>query len=360
MTPIEIVRLRLLNQQLSLSSFQTPAEIVSWLGALQAQDFMGGKWAIGMRLPKCSEDDIHTAIKTKKIIRSWPMRGTLHFVSPSDIRWMLRLLAVRMIPRMAPRLKQLELDDQTLSKGSKLLVSMLQGGKSKTRDEIYSVFESQGIHCANQRGLHIIGKAAHDGLVCFGTPIGKQQTFVLLDEWLPKTQEYSREESLGMIASKYFSSHGPATLSDFVWWTGLTVSDARKAVELAKSSLSETRIERVSYWLGRNAPPTSRSSERVMLLPPFDEYLVGYKDRRFALESSHDAKSLSAIQYLLSPTACIDGRVVGLWRREMKTETVVIAVTPFRSLTHSEKQSLRDEAARYATFFEKKAICSIT
>lgn len=358
MTPEEIVRLRVSNQQLSQSSFQTPAEVVSWLGAVQAQDFMGGKWAIGRRLQNCSEAAIHTAITKKEIVRTWPMRGTLHFVSPTDIRWMIRLLAVRMIPRMAPRLKQLELDDQTLKKGSELLVSMLQGGNSKTREEIYTEFESHGIHSANQRGLHIIGKAAHDGLVCFGAPVGKQQTFVLIDEWLPKSKEYSREESLGMLADRYFTSHGPATLADFVWWTGLSVGDARESVEIAKSSLSEMRIGNISYWVGRNAPSSSRATEGILLLPPFDEYLVGYKDRRFALEQSHDAKSESAIQYLLSPTVISSGSVVGLWRREMKTETVVITVSPFRPLTNKEKQSLREDATGYADFFGKKLICS--
>lgn len=360
MTPEEIVRLRVTNQLLSRSSFQTPAEVVSWLGAVQAQDFMGGKWAIGRRLQRCSEADIHSAINSKQIVRTWPMRGTLHFVSPADIRWMLRLLAVRMIPRMAPRFKQLELDDQTLKKGSQLLCSMLQGGNSKTREEIYTEFESHGIHTENQRGLHIIGKAAHEGLVCFGASVGKQQTFVLLDEWLPKSKEYSREESLGMIADRYFTSHGPATLADFVWWTGLSVGDARESVEIAKTSLSEVRIGNVSYWVGRDTPTASHATEGIVLLPPFDEYLVGYKDRGFVLEKSHDAKSESAIQYLLSPTVVSAGSVVGLWRREMKTETVVITVSPFRPLTNKEKQSLREDATGYADFFGKKLICSIS
>lgn len=357
MTTFDIVRIRLNNQQLHIPKYKTPGEVVAWMGAMQAQDFMGAKWAIGMRLLQSSEEAIYQAIREKTIVRTWPMRGTLHFVSPADIRWMLALMAPRAVRGMASRFRQLELDDETLTQGANILIKILTGGRSATRDQIYSEFEKFGIRSKNQRGLHIIGKCAHDGLVCFGAPIGKQQTFVLLDEWVPKAKKLSHEESLAILTTRYFTSHGPATLQDFVWWTGLSVSEAREGISLSNNALTEDSIGGIKYWMGKNIIPETDTADEVRLLPPFDEYLVGYRDRRATLENMENEKSLSAIQYLLSPTILINGKVVGLWRREIKKEKIYIKYDFFRDLTVAEKNLLHAEATRYASFFNKELIC---
>jgi hypothetical protein len=356
MTPSDIVQLRLSNQQITGQSFRTPQEVLSWFGAIQAQDFMGGKWAIGLRVPKISETDIVKALEEKSIVRTWPMRGTLHFVTPADIRWLLSLLAVRILPRLTPRFKQLEIDDETLRKGKRILVSLLSGHKSATRDDIYNAFEQGGISAKEQRGLHIIGYAAMEGLICFGALKQKQQTFVLLEEWVPKEKTYSREESLGMLATRYFIAHGPATLQDFVWWTGLSVGDAKRAIELSEHTLHKEIIEGNTYYM-QQKNIEKKIPNIVKLLPPFDEYLVGYKDRTAALESTGNPKSLSAIQYLLSPTVLVNGHIVGTWKRQMKQHQVMMTYDLFRTLTADESQLLQQASEQYATFFGKTLIC---
>src|SRR5262249_26765744 len=180
---------RLHNQHLAGSSFSSPDEAVRWFGAVQAQDYPGSLWAIGMRVQNATESAVEQSIAERKIIRTWPMRSTLHFVPPEDVRWMLKLLTPRVIVRSQARYRQLELDDGVFTQCRKLFEKALQGGKQLSRDAMYKVLLAEGISTSESRGLHILGRLAQDGVICFGSRQGKQQTFVLLHEWVPEAKE---------------------------------------------------------------------------------------------------------------------------------------------------------------------------
>jgi len=206
---------RLQNQQIAEHRFERPDQVVAWLGALQAQDFPGAKWSIGLRLPEATEAEIEQAIAGRTIVRTWPMRGTLHFVASADIHWMRALLTPRVIAGSAARQQNLELDAAVFARCEKHFLKALRGGKQLTREAMLALLEKAGITITDYRGYHILWRLSQEGLLCFGPHEGKQPTFVLLDEWCPATKPWEREKSLAELAKRYFTSHGPATMLDF-------------------------------------------------------------------------------------------------------------------------------------------------
>ena len=248
MTGSDIAQQRLCNQSIAPAALMTPGEVVKKLGAVQAQDYLGALWALGLRMQRAVEADIEQAIANREIIRTWPMRGTLHFVAPEDVRWMLTLLTPRILARAARRHQQLELDEDTFARGETLFTDALRNGRCLTRNQMMDVLEQAGISTKGQRGYHILGWAAQNGLICFGPRQGKQHTFVLLDEWLPSGNSLSREEALAELTHRYFTGHGPATIQDFIWWSGLTAGDARAGLEMVKSQLAHEQLDDQLYW----------------------------------------------------------------------------------------------------------------
>lgn len=227
MVTSDIAWLRLHAQLLNRHPLSTPVEVVRWLGAVQAQDHLSSLWAIGLRLPKATEADIERAIADREIVRTWPLRGTIHYVAAEDTRWMLELLTPRVVARSAGLYKQFELDETIFARCRVLLTSALQGSRQLVRKEAYRVLEEGGVATGGSRGLHLLGRLALEGLICFGPREGKQPTFVLLAEWVPRPRVLNRNEALAELTQRFCMSHGPATAQDFAWWSGLTVVDAR-------------------------------------------------------------------------------------------------------------------------------------
>ena len=249
-----IARSRLANHGIANPTFAQPGDVVTWLGAVQAQDYGGALWAIGLRMTGATERSIEQAIAERAIVRTWPMRGTLHFVAAQDVRWLLALLTPRVIAHSAGRYRQLELDEATFARSKEVFAKALQGGKQLTRDEMLQGLEQAGISTAGQRGYHLLGRSAQDGLICFGTRRGKQQTFTLLDEWVPLTRSLTRDEALAELTRRYFTSHGPATVQDLMRWAGLTAAEAKTGLAAAgKTLIQETIADRV-YWMPCEAP----------------------------------------------------------------------------------------------------------
>ena len=255
MNPANVVRFRLHAQRISATTHTRPSEVVAWLGALQAQDYLGALWGVGLRLAGARESDIEAALAEGSIVRTWPLRGTLHFVAAADARWMIDLLGPRVVARAAGRLRALDIDDATLSRARRALERSLAGGTRLTRAAAYDVLERAKVSVAGQRGIHILWRLAHECFICFGPRQGKQQTFSLFEEWLPGAKRMPRDEALGELAHRYFCGHGPATVADFAWWSGLSVSDARHAVHLAKERLVEDTGDGVRHWSSGAASP---------------------------------------------------------------------------------------------------------
>jgi hypothetical protein len=352
MTLKDLVHLRLLNQQIVNTTCKSPYDVVSTLGAVQAQDYYNALWAIGLRLPKALESDIEEALNTRSIVRTWPMRGTLHFVAAEDAKWMLQLMTPRIIAKSAGIYRQSELNDQIFKQSKDLFIKALEGGKSLIRDEMYQILNNAGISSSGQRGLHILGHHAQNGLICFGKRAGKQQTFVLLDEWIANFRTLSREESLAEIALRYFKSHGPATLNDFVWWTGLKVSEAKEAVEMTKSFLQSIVIEGETYWMNKTLPDLPNLSKTIHLLPAYDEFLIAYSDRSASLHPAN-FNSVFTKNGIFNPTIIRGGKVLGAWKRTITKDKVLIELNAFDTLSQSFLKAIAVQAKKFAYFVGK-------
>jgi len=339
---------RLDAQRISWTPFARAVEVVAWLGAVQAQDYFGALWAVGLRLTDGTERDVERAIAERLVVRTWPMRGTLHFVAAADARWMTELLAGRPAAAAAGRLRSYGIDAKVLSRARRVLLRRLQGGRQLSRPDVYSALEDGGIATGDQRGLHILWRLAQDCVVCFGPRHGKQHTFVLFDEWLPDAKRLSREEALATLAQRYFRSHGPATLRDFAWWSGLPVADARSAIALAGDRLANELHDGEHLWSAELGVGPLERRGCTQILPAFDEFLVGYTDRGAALDVAASERVVGG--GIFHPVVVHDGRVVGTWRRETTRREVVCSVAPFVALGHGRARAVKAALERYARF----------
>ena len=351
--PADVADRRLRGQCISATSFTRPAEVVAWLGAVQAQDYLGALWAVGLRVAGARESDVEGALADGTVVRTWPMRGTLHFVAAPDARWMTELLAPKIVARTAGRLRKLGVDDATVARARGVLEKRLEGGRRLTRPAVYDALERAKVSTAGQRGLHILWRLAQECVLCFGPRDGKQQTFVLFDEWLPVAKKLGREAALAELAHRYFTGHGPATLADFAWWSGLNVSDARVAVDAAGRRLAAETLDGRLHWFSPAAATTTSSHgappPRAHLLPAFDELLVGYADRRAFVDESR-TRQVNTGGGILKPTLVVDGRVVGTWKRTLARGRVVFSPTPLAPLGRRSMQEIARALRRYAAF----------
>ncbi len=350
MTGFDIAHRRLYNQSITPAAFEKPGDVVKRLGAVQAQDYLGALWAVGLRLKAATEPTIEQAIRDRQLIRTWPMRGTLHFVAPEDVRWLLALLTPPVMARAGRRHQQLELDQAAFAGAEALFAAALRDGQQLTRNDMMAVLEQGGIATGGQRGYHLLWWAAQNGLICFGPRQGKQDTFVWLDEWLPPGNSLSRAEALAELAHRYFSGHGPATVQDFRWWSGLPAAEARTGLEMVKAQLAHDKFDGQSYWFSPSLPTTPTDSPAAYLLPGFDEYLLGYKDRRAVLEPAHANKVVPGGNGMFRPIIVSDGRVVGTWKRTLRKTKVRLNLEPFEVLSPAQLEAAAIAAEPYGRF----------
>ncbi|HEV8333851.1 MAG TPA: winged helix DNA-binding domain-containing protein [Steroidobacteraceae bacterium] len=337
------------QQRIGHKPFASPVATVRWFGAVQAQDYLGSLWAIGLRTRAATEPAVEQAIADRSIVRTWPLRGTLHFVAAEDARWMLNLCAPRTLARNARRLNQeYGIDSRLIARSGKVLIDTLRGGRCVSRPDLYRRLESARISTGGGRGLHLLWWHAHEGLICLGPRAGKRQTFVLTDEWLPATPPRSRDESLAELARRYFTSHGPATVRDFAWWSGLAAPEAAAARESVARELEAVTIDAQTYWQAAGSPD-ARAKAGCHLLPAYDEYTVAYQDRSAVLSAEVAARAGSG-HGIFYPAIVIDGQIAGTWTRELQKTSVAITCRPFARLARRQSQALAAAAQRYAQF----------
>lgn len=342
--------LRLASQCIAVDNHATPEDVVRWMGALQAQDYMQAVWAVGLRTRSATLADVEQALEDARIVRTWPMRGTLHFVPPEDARWMLALSAARMLAADGRRMAQLELTTDIIVRCQDVFCGALSGGKRLSRPAMMNLLEEAGISTRGQRGYHILWYLAQSGVLCMGPMENKQQTFVLLDEWAPTARDLPREEALAELARRYFTSHGPATVHDFAWWAGITLTDARQGLAAAQAELVAETVEDNEYWRGADTPsPDEVTGPAIHLLPGYDEYLLGYKDRSAVLAAEHAQKIVPGNNGVFRALIVVAGQVVGTWQRKIKKKSVDVTLHPFIRLSHDDEQVI-DAAQAYADF----------
>jgi len=349
MAELNIAQRRLHSQRLITPAFYDPAEVVRWFGAMQAQEYLASLWALACRLPPTTEAAIEQAVAERAILRTWPMRGTVHFVPSEDARWMVNLMAPRVMGRFQSYHRQLELDEAVFARSRAIFEQALGDGQPLKRTALYALLRDNGIATDHMRGAFIAGKLAHDGLICMGPRIGKQPTFAWLEAYAPHQRALSRDEAIAEMARRYFRSHGPATIKDFMWWTGLLAAEARAGLDAVKDTLvGETVDGKTTWWADET--PLAPADDAVYLLPPFDEYLVSYTDRSASLDPALKAASWPRVDALGSYIIVIGGQVVGYWQRTTKKGAVVVESATFRPLDAGEQAGFEAALARYGAF----------
>ncbi len=353
----DLIAQRLASQQLMQPGFRNPGDLVAYLGAVQAQDYTGAKWSLGVRLPGSTDRGIEQALIDREIVRTWMMRGTLFFVSPADVRWIVRLVGKRMIDSIQGRYRRLELDEKTLARSSELIVKALQDSQGLTRKELLSRLEKNGITTAGLRAPHILQRTSLEGLVCQTAALRNDPTYILMDSLPPQPESMRREEALAELARRYFTSHGPATLKDFAWWLGLPLADARIGLEGVQSQLIQADIEGQVYWHAQLKQPINSYTHIIHLCPAADEYLLGYQDRSPILDARHAQMLMQGNG--LNPFILKGGRVVGTWRRTMAKKEVVVKGNGSGEIDSDDMQRLNEAARRYGDFIGLPARLSV-
>ncbi len=343
----EIAMARLYNQQLIHTKFRKPAELISQMGAIQGQDYPGAKWSVGLRLPGTRDADVEKAFTDKTIFRTWLMRGTLHLVTAEDISWMLDLLAPRIITSNTRRYWELELDEKTLKHSSNVLKKALEGGRELNRKELLAILQKRRISTEGQRAAYMLQRASLDGLICQCGVENNNPIYMLMDS-VPKNR-LKREEALAELARRYFKSRGPATIGDFMWWSGLLAADARAGSEAVKSEFIQERFGDEIYWYS-GSKPYMLDMPVAHLLPTYDEYLFAYRDRSASLNLK---KTITGLKNRYRPTIAINGQIIGTWKRTFKKDVVLMEYQPFISLNSDEKHALSEAEHFYRKFLSK-------
>lgn len=335
-----LLETRLRHQGLTGPPRRSAPDVVAWLGAVQAQDYPGAAWALALRTRALTLADVDQALASGAIVRTHVLRPTWHFVAPADLRWMLALTGPRVKALMRGYDRRLELDARTYARARTTIERALEGGRHLTRTELATALRAARIDAAGQRLAHLVMDVELAGAICSGPRRGAQFTYALVDEHVPATRPLTRDEALAALASRYFRSHGPATVHDFAWWSGLTVGEARAAVALADVASAVLP-----------APPSAdRVTGAHYLLPNYDEFLIAYRHRDAVLDPAR-ARNFGTFSSQEYPHQLVlHGRIAGSWRREVGRDRACLTLRTYAKPTATETRALAAEAVRFGRF----------
>ncbi|MFC0532786.1 winged helix DNA-binding domain-containing protein [Phytohabitans kaempferiae] len=340
----EIALLRLAAQRLAGPGHASAAEAVRWLTAAQAQDHGGAVTSVALRTTGGTRAEVEAAFAAAEVVKSWPLRGTLHLVAAEDLPWILALAAPRVIARSAARHTELALDEKTIGYAHELTREALAGGRSARRDELIAGWEKAGVGTSGQRGYHILRHLAMTGVLCFGPLSGGEQLLVLVDEWVPHPRRPEREEALGELALRYFRGHGPATVKDYTRWAGLTAAEVKAGIAAARPRLEAIEADGVAHLMDPTTPEllaaNRKEAREVLLLPGFDEYMLGYADRTAALPAAYASRIVPGGNGVFQPTVVSGGQVVGTWRAVGRAGRRAVEATPFAAFGRAAEAAI--------------------
>ena len=342
-----LAALRLAAQGIAGDPFAQPAEVVRHLLCMQAQDYPGALWAVGLRTANATHADVERAIADREVVRSWPMRGTLHLTPAEDLDWMLRLTGQRIVASAAGRHRQLGLDETHFTLAAATAERVLGGGGVLTRAALLSEFASAGIDVDGQRGAHLLLALSARRVIVFGPMQGKTPTFALLDEWVPQPRQLAGDEALAEFVLRYLSSHGPATIRDFAWWSSLTLTDARRGLAAVESQLDALEVDGATYY---HRPGLEPAPPGVVALPGFDEYVLGYQDRSAQLSPEFATTIVPGGNGMFLSTVVVGGEIVGTWRRTTRSTRVAVEVSPFAAMSKRDVAAFDRQLERYGRF----------
>jgi hypothetical protein len=341
------------NHHISGNEFNTVADIARWMGAIQAQSFSMSKWAFGIRLPDSKVTVIDEAINTGQIVRSHLLRPTWHYVFADDIHWILELTAPQIRAAARSRDKQLGLDDAVCKKSNSVIEKSLRNDKHLTRPEIVSKLIKAKLPVDENRVSHLLMRAETEGIICSGKLSDSRQTYTLLDDWIPRKKTFTHEEALFELAKRYFTSHGPATLQDFSWWSGLPARDSRQAVESVKSDFCSEVINGTTYLLADPSSIPNPATGEIYLFPAYDEFLISYRDRTASINSENHKKAVSE-NGIFYPVIVKNGMVIGTWKHTVKKDLVFYEADIFGNTDLESDPDSSKAFSAFADFIGKK------
>jgi len=352
-TTNDICRRRLAAQFLTTLGPARPSELIRALGAVQSQDYAGAKWGLAQRLRGVTDAAIEREIDEGRILRTHVLRPTWHFVAAEDLRWMLELTAPRVNVANAHYSRHLGIDREVFRRSDAVLAKALSGGKFLTRAELRLELAHAGLKIPTGQHLsHLMMQAELDGVVCSGPRRGKQFTYALLDERAPASGISSRDEALSELARRYFATRSPATPQDFAWWSGLTIKDAKRGIDLAGRDLEAVTLGGQNYWVSSAAPRPPRPARTVFLLPNYDEYFIGFRDRRAFGDRIGHTRPITGGTALIPHVIVIDGQLVGAWKRVIEKNRVRVALSFMTTLSAAERKGVGEAVRRLGAFLE--------
>jgi hypothetical protein len=361
----DIAARRLQAQRLIGEPFESPLDAIRSLTAVQSQDYAGAKWALGQRSRKTTDAELDRLFDKGAILRTHVLRPTWHFVLPEDIGWLLALTGPRVRAGLAARNRELEIDDKVAARSQSLFTAALAGGRHLTRADLGEVLSAGRISSDGHRLHHLLLRAELDGLIASGPRRGKQFTYALLEERAPKARARDRDEAVGELTLRYFRSHGPAQIQDFVWWSGLRVADARAGIATAGKALEHRAIDGKDFWFDSDAVPPTRAGAIAHLLPNYDEYTVAYRDRAEILHAhlAFDAAvfargrvsggASTSFGSILSNVVTVEGKVRGSWRRSFGRDGVRVEARMLDRLKPAESRAVEAAGRRLGEFLER-------
>jgi len=355
MSDADVRRVRLRSLLLGRAGARSVLSVAEWFGAMQAQDLASGAWSFGVRCAGLTEADVQAAQERREVLRTWPMRGTVHFVPARDAAWMVALMAKKPLAGGAARRAFLGITLEFADRAVSLLEDATRGGRVLTRDECVAVLAEGGLPTAGQVSYHLLWYACQVGALCQGPPRGKEHTFVGLGEWVPHPATPSREEGLAILAQRYFQSHGPATEKDFSRWTGLGLRECREGIAGAGDALVAVETSAGPMLAAAEVVDSGNALRGHLVLPGFDEYMLGYGDRSLLLNPEHFGAVVPGGNGVFKSTMVRNGQVVGTWKRTLKARTVDVATTMFMATTASDKKAFEREFAAYGAFVGRAA-----
>jgi hypothetical protein len=347
---LDLLRQRLHNQQLTRSRFTDPTALVAWLGAVQSQDYFGAKWALGQRLPGATDASHDQAFNAGAILRTHVLRPPWHFVAPADIRWLLALTGPRVLAISAPYFRANGLDAAVFKRTHAVITKALQGGRFLMRSELAAALTRAGLERSGLGLTYAVIEAELTGLICSGPRRGKQFTYALLDERVPPAPALSRDEALAELVRRYFTSHGPALVQDFVWWSGLTGADTKRGLDMLKSELINETVNGKSYWYAPASPPPIPAA--TYLLPNYDEYTVAYKERGDFYSADDVRQPLTRDNVPFGNMIVTKGRITGTWRRTLTKNAVTVDARYFQPPTPAQHSAFTAAAKRLGKFLD--------
>lgn len=349
-----IPTIRLHSQQLVNPQFDNPKDLVSWMGAIQAQDYGMSKWAIGLRLKSGTLETVNEALQKGEILRTHVMHPTWHYVAAEDIRWMLKLSARRIIAANDSFAKDRGQDISTTiyNKANALLEKILANNNHLTKQEIDEAFKKVGLETDERQSNRFLTRAEAEGIICSGADKNNKITFALLEERVPLVKELHKEEALAKLARNYFRSHSPAGLKDFVWWSGLSITDAKQGIASIERELISERFGAENLYIHHSCKD-EKVTDILHILPSYDEYLISYKDRSDVLKAEHRSKAFNAFG-IFRPVVLHNGQIVGNWNKVTKKNELSVNMEWFEDNVRIKKTLLHKAKERYIAFLSHK------